>query len=211
MSREKKHWIVVCISDTHQRHRLLTDRLKSIKDGDILIHCGDMTNYGRGLNPFEDFDQWLNELPFRYKLIITGNHEITLNPSFRNGIFLKNQSMIIDDYLHIYGASWRPVGQSKWLDIPFNTNIVMTHNPPSSPKGFHVDLEIDLHRRLENVKPVLSVFGHIHNDYGFWKESNEILFANAASSSSSSQILNDPLKFQVTMNEQGIFSIEHLI
>ena len=212
MSNEKCSWIVVCISDTHQHHRELTDRLQSSHRGDILLHCGDITNYGRGLNPFQDFDQWLNEIPFEHKLIIGGNHEVMLNPTFQNGIYLNNQTFLIDEKVRIYGGSWRSINESTWNDIPLNIDILMTHNPPCSMKGFHSDLDLNLHQRIEKVKPLLSVFGHIHGDYGVWKDSNGIFFANASSSrNDSSRILNDPIRFKITKNDDESISIEHLI
>ncbi|KAK6011441.1 hypothetical protein OSTOST_23469, partial [Ostertagia ostertagi] len=36
------HLKVVCISDTHDQ----LDLVKDIPDGDVLLHAGDMTNYG---------------------------------------------------------------------------------------------------------------------------------------------------------------------
>jgi Icc-related predicted phosphoesterase len=212
MSLTSKCWIVVCISDTHQRHRELTDRLKSSHSGDILIHAGDITNFGRGSKPFEDFDQWLSELPFKEKLIIGGNHDSITVPLLNHGRFLHDEQVVIDDYLRIYGSSWRPTGESTWSDIPSNSHIVVTHNPPTSRNGSHVDLEVNLQLRLNQIKPLLSVFGHIHADYGVWKHLNGILFANAASyPSSSSRILNDPLRFKISIDENLMTSIEHLI
>ena len=212
MSLTSKSWIVVCISDTHQRHRQLTDRLETTHSGDILIHAGDITNFGWGQKPLDDFDQWLNELPFKHKLIIGGNHETVLNPTLNHGRFLKDEQVIIDDYLRIYGSSWRPIGQSTWEDIPSNSHIVITHNPPSSQNESHVDLEFKLQSRLNRIKPLLSVFGHIHGDYGVWKQPNGIFFANAASSPTSrNQMLNDPLRFKISIDENSIASIEHLI
>lgn len=211
MSLTNKSWIVVCISDTHQRHRELTDRLKSSHNGDILIHAGDITNFGRGSKPFEDFDQWLSELPFKEKIIIGGNHDSIVIPTLNHGRFLQDEQVIIDDDLRIYGSSWKPVGQSTWSNIPLNSHIVVTHNPPTSRNGEHVDLELKLQLRLNQIKPLLSVFGHIHADYGVWKQPNNILFANAASSSiRQSQTLNDPLRFKISMDENSVASIEHL-
>ncbi|CAF2798024.1 unnamed protein product [Rotaria sp. Silwood2] len=84
-------------------HRQLTDRLKSTHNGDILIHAGDITNYGRGSKPFDDFAQWLSELSFKHKLIIAGNHDSILNRFLNHLQFLQDEQMIIDDYLRIYG------------------------------------------------------------------------------------------------------------
>lgn len=212
MSLSNKSWTIVCISDTHGRHRQLTDRLQTSHKEDILIHAGDITNFGRGVNPFDDFDQWLNELPFKYKLIVGGNHDSILTPSIKNGQFLNGEHILIDDCLCIYGSSWRPVGGSTWSDIPLNAHIVITHNPTFSSNGTHVDLEWRLQHRINQVKPLISVYGHIHEDYGIWKQPNGIIFANAATMPTSKhQTLNDPLKFKISMDENAIFSIEHLI
>ncbi|CAF0858979.1 unnamed protein product [Adineta steineri] len=213
MSSTSKSWIVVCISDTHQRHRQLTDRLKSSHNGDILIHAGDITNFSRGIKPFDDFDHWLNELPFKHKLIIGGNHETISNVTLNHGRVLQNEQIIIDDVLRIYGSKWRPVGDSTWSDIPLNSHVVITHNPPFSSNGEDVDLEYNLTKRLEKLnKPLLSVFGHIHSDYGVYRQSNGIIFANAACSPrSQSQPLNDPLRFKISIDENQTLFIEHLI
>jgi Icc-related predicted phosphoesterase len=67
--------------------------------------------------------------------------------------------------------------------------------------------------RFIEIKPLLSVFGHIHADYGLWKQSNGILFANAASfpSSSSSQLSNVPLRFKISIDKNSSLSIEQLL
>ncbi|CAF1360288.1 unnamed protein product [Adineta ricciae] len=195
---------IVCVSDTHQKHRQLSDRLKTTHSGDILIHAGDMTNFSRGAQPFEDFDQWLKELPFRYKLVVGGNHETITNVDLNYGIVLKNKEIIIDNCLRIYGVSWRPVGDSSWSDIPLNSHIVITHNPPFAHNDSHSDLEFKLKSRLDKVRPLLSVFGHIHADYGVYQQEAGVLLVNAASSPMSpSQPLNDPLKFKISIDENG--------
>ena len=60
---------VVCISDTHGAHRSV-----SVPDGDVLIHAGDFTRYGRESDA-SDFDAWLATLPHRHKVVVHGNHE----------------------------------------------------------------------------------------------------------------------------------------
>jgi predicted phosphodiesterase len=63
---------IVCISDTHGRHRDL-----EIPECDLLLHAGDIT--GRG-EPFilRDFNAWLAGLPASHKVVIAGNHDETL-------------------------------------------------------------------------------------------------------------------------------------
>jgi len=65
----------VCISDTHND---LPDR-SGIPDGDILLHAGDLTDFGdidKELRPAVD---WLCSLPHRLKIVIAGNHDFTLD------------------------------------------------------------------------------------------------------------------------------------
>ncbi|GAM84088.1 hypothetical protein ANO11243_020800 [Dothideomycetidae sp. 11243] len=66
---------VVCISDTH-------GKTKSIPDGDILIHAGDLTDTGT-LSAIQAQIDWLDSLPHRYKLCIAGNHDTWLDPRSR--------------------------------------------------------------------------------------------------------------------------------
>ncbi|KAF8159018.1 Metallo-dependent phosphatase-like protein [Pholiota molesta] len=61
----------VCISDTHA-HAF------AVPDGDVLLHSGDLTNTGT-LREFEKTMDWLYSLPHRIKIIIAGNHDLTLH------------------------------------------------------------------------------------------------------------------------------------
>lgn len=59
---------IVCISDTH-------NNLPSpIPDGDLLIHCGDLTNNGTLAEIQVELD-WLASLPHKHKIVIAGNHD----------------------------------------------------------------------------------------------------------------------------------------
>jgi 3',5'-cyclic AMP phosphodiesterase CpdA len=61
----------VCISDTHEK---LEELLPKIPDGDVLIHCGDFTNFGE-TEQILKFNNELGTLPHKYKIVIAGNHE----------------------------------------------------------------------------------------------------------------------------------------
>lgn len=67
---------LVLISDTHGGHSKI-----KIPDGDILIHAGDFTYFGKTLNQLKesDFSSWLAGLPHPYKIVIAGNHEEVLD------------------------------------------------------------------------------------------------------------------------------------
>ena len=62
---------VVMLSDTHGGHRAIPG---GVPDGDILIHAGDFTRFGRE-DDARDFNAWLGELPHRHKFVVNGNHE----------------------------------------------------------------------------------------------------------------------------------------
>jgi hypothetical protein len=68
---------VVCISDTHNLHR----HIASIPSGDVLIHAGDFSNAGE-LDQIMDFIDWMHALPHRVKILIAGNHDLTVHESF---------------------------------------------------------------------------------------------------------------------------------
>jgi predicted phosphohydrolase len=71
---------LVLLSDTHQLHRQV-----EVPDGDILIHAGDFTMFAESMEAVVDFNDWLGELPHRYKIVVPGNHEYFLeaDPSER--------------------------------------------------------------------------------------------------------------------------------
>ena len=62
------------ISDTHGKHRQITDDLTS---GDFLIHSGDLTTIGTQ-SEIEDFIDWFSWVGgYKYKLFIAGNHDLS--------------------------------------------------------------------------------------------------------------------------------------
>lgn len=66
---------VVCISDTHGTH-------PPIPPGDILVHAGDLTQWGTFLEIQEQLD-WLDAQSHKHKVVIAGNHDLLLDPEFR--------------------------------------------------------------------------------------------------------------------------------
>ena len=154
---------VVCISDSHTQ-------TKSIPNGELLIHAGDLANVG---NPTEINAQieWLDSLPHRHKVIIAGNHDAFLDPRSRRTLSKEDQRGNIDwrnvHYLQhstvtlafpgrtlkIYGAPHVPHlggaqhafqyarGQDAWTEtIPSDADVIVTHTPPK----WHRDLQAGL-------------------------------------------------------------------
>ena len=76
LPKPPNHIRFVCISDTHGLHRRL-----NLPDGDILLHTGDITKRGE-VKTLEDFASWLTELPYSQKVVIAGNHDLTIHTSY---------------------------------------------------------------------------------------------------------------------------------
>lgn len=67
-------------------------------EGDIFIHAGDFTYYGKDTD-FIKFFNFLDQLKFKHKIVISGNHEITLD----NGCIIPAQKQ---QYLNKYKCKW---------------------------------------------------------------------------------------------------------
>jgi len=79
--KPEDHLRFVCISDTHSYESKTNLKgptaFEQIPDGDVLLHCGDFTNVGR-LEEVEQFAAWFGKLPHARKILIAGNHDLSL-------------------------------------------------------------------------------------------------------------------------------------
>jgi Icc-related predicted phosphoesterase len=189
----------VIVSDTHCRHNAVT-----IPDGDVLLHCGDFTMYGSPAQ-IADFDEWLESLPHRYKVVIAGNHDKGFEDApeaarhlLKTPIYLQDSSIRIEG-VNIYGSPWQPWfydwsfnfpkgpkgrfrARETWAKIPDDVDVLVTHGPPASildiaPIGGSVGCP-ELLEAVRRVKPALHAFGHIHEGYGTLQR--DTLFVNAS-------------------------------
>lgn len=64
---------VCCISDTHTYHADL-----ALGEGDLLIHSGDFTMRGTR-EEIDQFSDWLGAQQYAHKIVVAGNHELTLD------------------------------------------------------------------------------------------------------------------------------------
>ncbi|RDA93505.1 hypothetical protein CP533_3966 [Ophiocordyceps camponoti-saundersi (nom. inval.)] len=67
---------IVCISDTHNCAASI-----KLPPGDVLIHAGDLTNQG-SRSELSRAVSWLEAADFEAKIVIAGNHDITLDSTF---------------------------------------------------------------------------------------------------------------------------------
>ncbi|HEY9785873.1 MAG TPA: metallophosphatase domain-containing protein [Candidatus Obscuribacterales bacterium] len=188
---------IVIISDTHNKLSQI-----SIPEGDLLIHCGDFCGHGT-IDEVARFSEQLAELPHRHKVVIAGNHDwpferqnAAARAALENVVYLEDSGVSIDG-LKIYGSPWQPEFmnwafnlprqsrelEDKWRCIPDGTDILVTHGPPyrildATRFGQHAGCEL-LRRRVEEIKPRVHCFGHIHEAYGQEKRDGT-LFVNAS-------------------------------
>lgn len=191
---------IVALSDTHNQH----NTIKKLPYGDVLVHCGDFTNYGT-MEELDSFVQWYSKQPHPYKIIVWGNHEIPLfydknNYLFEDIIVLCNQSVTIEG-VKFWGHPAMPpeymdYDKVPWLfdsyqssdyvmsQIPPDTNIVLTHSPPygildRNRLGYYIGNEELLVHLTDRIKPKICIFGHLHNP-GLYINENGTFFYNVA-------------------------------
>jgi predicted phosphohydrolase len=185
---------IVILSDTHELHRDV-----DIPDGNIFIHCGDLSMLSGSLGAINDFNAWLGELPHRHRILVPGNHDrFAEDPSNRklvsNATLLINEGIEIEG-LRIWGTPTTPVGpgfgvcsaeerRRIYARIPNDTDVLISHGPPrgildrSQGSSFHAG-DQELLDAVTRVKPRLHVFGHIHGACGLL-DTKATLFINAS-------------------------------
>ena len=179
---------ILHLSDTHGKHRELTD----MPSADILVHSGDFTLSGGDMEAL-DFIEWLCDLPYRHKLFIAGNHDDCMQDASLEGLpddvhYLSDSGITIEG-ISFYGSPMFVVFEGEDLkeleqyeQIPDKIDILITHRPPlgildSIDDTIHYGSTILLDK-VSKVKPRMHLFGHVHSAYGTmdWKE---ITFSNA--------------------------------
>jgi predicted phosphodiesterase len=119
-----------------------------------------------------------------------------------------------EDNLRIYGSPWQPEFynwafnlprngdkmKSKWDAIPDNTDILITHGPPYGhldiPGGQSVRVGCEMLRyRVDQIKPKIHVFGHIHGGYGHYYNGHTHFF-NASVLNERYSYSNLPFNFE---------------
>lgn len=176
---------IVHISDTHNYHKQI-----KVPEGDILIHTGDFCG-GRGsLQQVSEFNMWLESLDFTDILLVPGNHDEPLesNESLCRSMLSACQ-VLINEEVTLHGLkfwaspytpefnNWSfnlPRGErlkAVWDLIPDDCDVLLSHGPPRDILDFtpYGNLNVgcdDLARRVIEVSPLVSAFGHIHYSYG---------------------------------------------
>jgi Icc-related predicted phosphoesterase len=135
-----------------------------------------------------DFRAWLEWLPMPV-VAVWGNHDFIgeqapfLVPRLP-WTLLQDSAVEIDGW-KVYGSPWQPRFldwafnldepelERKWAVIPDDTDILLLHGPPYGygdwvGRGEHTGSP-SLLRRVQEVRPRLVVYGHIHEGRGEWQ------------------------------------------
>lgn len=180
----------VCISDTHNHHREL-----KLPEGDVLIHAGDFCHFGT-LEEIEDFNAWLKEQSFKWKVLVLGNHD-DLEYTFSEGIVSLHLNTACYDGICISGYPYPDLESSpdKILSRDFSSShILLSHEPP---KGCLDDLkgDEDLHDLAGGMKNLkVHIFGHVHGHYGI-KRAAGTCYINAALCNKNYELIHPPIVF----------------
>ncbi len=189
-----------------------------ISDGDVFIFAGDLSDSGRDKHLI-DFNRFLGSLPHRYKIIISGNHDLSpekIPELITNATYLRHELLEIEN-IKIWGTSWQywlldqierkknqTDPQGIWDLIPTGIDILITHFPPFgigdlTRRGSHFGSK-DLFTAIRRIKPKYHIFGHIHENYGMFKEKIddfEITFVNTSAIIGFGDELNPPIVFKI--------------
>jgi Icc-related predicted phosphoesterase len=162
-----------------------------------------------------ELDDFCGRLNFEHVLLIAGNHDWVFERNrqaareLKNITYLEDSSVVIDD-IKFYGSPHQPEFYNwafnlrrsgpelahVWSLIPEDTDVLITHGPPAGildqpfGRGEHAGCELLLNR-VDEVKPRLHVFGHIHGSYGQVRI-GETLFVNASLCDEHYQPVNKP-------------------
>ena len=189
----------VVTSDTHGKH----DKIGNLPPGDVVVHAGDFMN--TGYDPAELFsaNHWLGELPIMRRVVVAGNHDRYFQnmpglarSMLTNAIYLENSGVTIDG-VSFWGSPYTPeflnwafmfprgsAARKYWDQIPEGLDVLITHGPPFSildqtaPGEAHLGCE-ELLRAVEEKKPKIHIFGHVHGGAGTF-DNGTTRFVNAA-------------------------------
>lgn len=136
-----------CISDTHGLH----NDLIVPKDCEMLLFCGDATNSPdtlRNLLELRDFIEWLDSVDVPNKVVIPGNHDVSLERLYDARDQLNQVCTFLEHGpaevcgLNIFGSAFTPAFGTKWAfnlsrakigrkwkQIPEDTDVLLTHGP----------------------------------------------------------------------------------
>jgi predicted phosphodiesterase len=211
--------IITAISDTHGQHKSILD--KYLPGGDCIIHAGDVSSRGT-YNEIESFMSWFNELPYRYKIMIAGNHDFFFERAtkiviqemldkYPNIIYLNDSGIEIEG-IKFWGSPVQPWFYDwafnrvdsdickHWNMIPSDTDVLICHGGPKNIGYLNTTYREKkdvgcpyLYEKLSDLKQLkLFIQGHIHEGRGDYTFADGQLFINASLLNLQYRLVNKP-------------------
>lgn len=214
---------ITALSDLHGHLPKITDDTDLVLiGGDICIHGKPLYQ----LNWLRDhFKPWLESIKAPV-FGVAGNHDWPFYgkeyPAIKDGVqklnlpwtYLEDSGAEFQG-LKIWGTPWQREFYdwafnlkaeelpAKWELIPQDTDILICHGPPYGFGDYvirnqeHVGCPALL-KKIEEIKPKLVVFGHIHQSYGKYKiPSINTLLANCSVVDENYKLVNKPIIFDI--------------
>lgn len=217
---------LIAISDTHGSHFGI-----KIPDGDILVHCGDLSARG-GVNDTSDFLNWFNTHPHKHKIFIAGNHDWLFqnDPGLSGYIrmqypaltYLQDSGYEVEG-LKFWGSpvqprffNWafnRDRGEDikrHWDMIPDDTDVLITHGPPYGicDEAYRVGYNTTEHTGCKDlldatlrIAPKLHLFGHIHYSGQTSYIGPKTTYANVSMLNEAYLVWGKPMIFDIDNNK----------
>ena len=192
---------ITFISDTHTKHEKLNGFLDGgdilIHAGDLTGrgYITEIENFMKWYDKINNYDTKIfiaGNHDFGFQ---DDNQKLQgLLTGYKTIDYLEDELMMVgEEYetmIKIWGTPWQPEFHNwafnlprgeklkeKWDMIPMNTDILITHGPPLGKLDYvrypneNVGCE-ELMKRVEEIKPKIHVFGHIHEGYGYVFDGN---------------------------------------
>lgn len=156
-------------------------------NGDVLVIAGDCTARDTP-KCWNKFAQYVNGLEYRHIILVGGNHDGALQHHkdetlalFNDKVIYLEDTAITLDGIKYYGSPWtqtffdwhfmkNPIQMRDfWDQIPIDTDVLITHGPPHGilDKGINGRFgDKWLAYNINRVKPMVHIFGHIHESRG---------------------------------------------
>lgn len=218
---------ILCISDTHTKHKLIPSRFIENVDNsvDTIVHAGDVSSRGYK-GEIIDFLKWYNELNFKNKILIAGNHDFyfeegkpediaAMLAEYPNITYLNDSGVEIDG-VKFWGSPVQPWFYNwafnrrgtdickHWDMIPNDTHVLLTHGPVKNyldmtQRGESVGCPylLDKISQMSNLK--LHVCGHIHEAYGRVDFPEGGVFVNASVLNLRYEMAHYPIQVEITV------------
>ena len=220
---------ILAISDTHNKHLQIPSRFIENADNsvDTIVHAGDVSSRGYK-GEIIDFLKWYNELNFKNKILIAGNHDFffeegkpediaAMLAEYPNITYLNDSGVEIDG-VKFWGSPVQPWFYNwafnrkgtdickHWDMIPNDTDILIVHGGPKGVGYLNLTMEGKdvgcpyLFYKLSELKNLsLFVQGHIHEGNGVFRFADGAAFVNASVLNRRYEIQNRP--YIVTLDE----------